>query len=636
MYLQKTLFLILTLLFLFSCAQTGVKQAEQPMSSNKVMTQEEVDKMNAQAIERVSKKLKELSDAAVKAGPEKVRFLASDMYLKASAALMEGDYYTANLIFNHLVQLVPEDHFIRQKYAVSLIRTGELEKSEGILRDIFEKTGRKDPKVGLVLAGVYGSLGNIAQARAIYQRLIVKNPKNEEACIFLSKSYTIEKKYKSAIGLLKKCSARNPSKGVFDYYIGKTYLEQKQYGSAKIYFRKALKRESDFSLAVMAIGIISEDQGKYKTAEKVYKRFLKKNPNDTLILSRLVQLLLTQEKIGPGGVPSTAKYEEIIQYAERLSDYEPDNLNLKVKLGILYKDIKQYPKAIKVFKDLLKFAPDNDMILYYLGSIFQEVKNYQDAIAYYGKIPEGSGLYQDSSFQIAQMLSLLAKNDFFQNKEKGDQHEAFISFVDAKIKEISAFKVEFSVVKAAYFESLEDNDEAIDVLEYVKEDKAFENEHRFYLASLFEKEEEYKKATELIEEVIEYDPQNAHAWNFLGYSLLERGEEMKKAFEYIQKAIKLKPNDGYIRDSLGWYYYKTGDVKQAQVEIKKALGMVPDDVAINKHMAIIYSAMKDFAKAREYIMKALAVVQTETERKELSDALKQLRQNRIPASFKEK
>ena len=35
-----------------------------------------------------------------------------------------------------------------------------------------------------------------------------------------------------------------------------------------------------------------------------------------------VQLLFTQEK-----------FDQVIPYAERLSDHEPDNLNLKVKLG---------------------------------------------------------------------------------------------------------------------------------------------------------------------------------------------------------------------------------------------------------------------------------------------------------------
>lgn len=591
--------------------------------NEKHLSQKQVEELNKKSIEKVSKRLEELSVAAKASGPDKVRFLASDMYLKASAALMEGDYQTANLIFKHLVKLVPSDHFIKQKYAISLIRTGELEESKKLLEEIYHsQKKKKDITISLVLAGVYTSLGEISGARKIYAKLIKQDPKQEEACIFLAKSYALEKKTKRAVRLLNNCARKNKGRGIYAYYIGKIYVDKKHYKTARKYFQKSLKAEKGFSQSVMALGLIAEELGQHKKALKIYKRYIKKNPDDTLILSRLVQLMFTQEK-----------FVEVIEYAERLSDYEPDNLNLKVKLGILYKDVKKYGKAIQVFKDLLAFAPDNDKILYYLGGIFQEMKSYEDAITYYGKIQTESGLYQDSSFQIAQMLSVLAKAEILEEGKRGKVHEKFVDFIDKKIKEIKPFKVDFSVVKASYFESLEDTEEAIDTLEDVREDKAFNNEHRFYLASLFEKEQEYAKATELIEEVLEFDPKNAHAWNFLGYSLLERNKDYEEAFGHIKKAINLSPNDGYIRDSLGWYYYKVGNIKQALIELKKAIKAVPDDMAINKHMAIIYTNLKDFKRAKNFIQKALASAQTDVEKKELLDALRELEQNRIPAAF---
>ncbi|MFT6633110.1 MAG: tetratricopeptide (TPR) repeat protein [Bacteriovoracaceae bacterium] len=613
------LFLSLFLsIFLTGCAQTKKKEhVDEPHLSKK-----QVEDLNKSAIERVSKRLEELSIAAKASGPDKVRFLASDMYLKASAALMEGDYQTANLIFKHLITLAPKDNFVKQKYAISLIRTGDIEESQKILEDVFKASKRKELKVGLVLAGVYSSLGKIKQSRIVYKRLMKVHPKNEESCIFLAKSYALEKRTKKAVALLNKCNRGDRGKGIYSYYIGKIYVDKKHYKTAKLYFQKSIKEEKDFSQAVMALGLIHEELGHHNKALRTYKKYLKKNPNDSLILSRLVQLMFTQEK-----------FVEVIQYAERLSDYEPDNLNLKVKLGILYKDAKKFDKSIQIFKDLLVHAPDNDKILYYLGGIFQEVKDYDNSITYFGKIEEASGLYQDSSFQIAQMLSVMAKTEYFTEKTNGPGHEKFINFIDKKIKEITAFKVDFSVVKAAYFESLEENDEAIDILEVVKNDKTFNNEHRFYLAALFEKEEEFSKATEVIEQVLESDPKNAHAWNFLGYSLLERNEKLDKAYEYIKKAVEISPNDGYIRDSLGWYYYKKGEIKKALTELKSAVKLVPDDASINKHLAIVFTNLKDFKKAKRYIKKALSSAQTETERKELHEVLKELEQKRIPASF---
>ena len=586
------------------------------------MSPEKLQELNKLAIDRVSKRLGELTASAKKSGPEKVRFLASDMYLKASAALMEGDYQTANVIFKHLIELAPEDNFVKQKYAISLIRTGEIEESKVILEEIFSSSKEKDEKVGLVLAGVYSSLGKVEESRRIYNKILKHHRKSEEACIFLAKSYALEKKSKKAVSLLNRCSRKNKGKGIYHYYAGKIYVDKKYYKTAKRYFKKSLQQEKTFSRSVMALGLIEEELGNNKRALKTYKRYLKKHPNDTLILSRLVQLMLTQEM-----------FVEVIDYAERLSDYEPDNLNLRVKLGILYKDIKQYGKAIQIFKDLLVYAPTNDMILYYLGGIYQETEDYQSSIEYYNRIPVTSGLYQDSSFQIAQMLSIMAKNEFYTEKENGPDHDKFLSYIDKKIQEIDGFKVDFSVVKASYYESLNETDEAIDVLEDIQNHKTFNNNHRFYLASLFEKEQEYDKATELIEQILEVDSKNADAYNFLGYSLVERNVNLDKAYEYLKMALELSPENGYIRDSLAWYYYKTGDTQKALKEMKKALSLVEDDVAINKHMAIIYTDLNEFELAKKFIKKALENVQIDAERRELVNALDSLENKRKPASF---
>lgn len=618
----RILLLFLCGLLCGSCASGKRKNMK---AEDQHLSESQVQELNQKAMQRVSKRLKELSIAARASGADKVRFLASDMYLKASAALMEGDYQTANIIFKHLIDLAPEDNFVKQKYAISLIRTGEIEESQKVLEQIFKDSKRKDDKVGLVLAGVYASLGKVRESRNVYQRILKIHPKNEEACVFLAKSYALEKKTRRAVNILSQCSRKNRGKGIYHYYIGKIYVDKKSYKKAKIFFNKSLKQEKKFSRSVMAIGLIEEELGNVSKALRTYKRYLKKHPNDTLILSRLVQLMLAKEK-----------FNDVIDYAERLADYEPENLNLRVKLAILYKDIKRYDKSIQTYKDLLVYAPDNDMILYSLGGVYQEMEDYESAIEFYGKVPLGSGLYQDSSFQIAQILSTLAKNEFYSEKSNGPKHDEFLSYIDKKIDEIKGFKVEFSIVKASYYESLNKNEKAIDVLENVKEQKAFNNDHRFYLASLFEKESEYSKATELIEQILAEDSQNADAYNFLGYALIERNESLDKAYDYLKTAIKLNPKSGYIRDSLGWYYYKKGNVKKALVEMKRAIKYVPNDMAINRHMAVIYTELKDYDQAKKYIEKALETAQSEIDRKELVDALNSLEEKRKPASFGKK
>ena len=57
------------------------------------------------------------------------------------------------------------------------------------------------------------------------------------------------------------------------------------------------------------------------------------------------------------------------------------------------------------------------------------------------------------------------------------------------------------------------------------------------------------------------------------------------------------PDDGYIRDSLGWVYYKMGDVEQAIVELEKASEMVGNDPVIKEHLGDVYMQTEQFGKA---------------------------------------
>ncbi len=109
---------------------------------------------------------------------------------------------------------------------------------------------------------------------------------------------------------------------------------------------------------------------------------------------------------------------------------------------------------------------------------------------------------------------------------------------------------------------------------------------------------------------------------------------MNKAFEYIQTALKINPEDGYIRDSLGWYYFKTGDVKKALQELELAFKKVPDDVEILKHLAVIHKELKNFKRAKNFYESALKHVRYHTERQEILTQMKDLESDRIPASDK--
>ncbi len=58
--------------------------------------------------------------------------------------------------------------------------------------------------------------------------------------------------------------------------------------------------------------------------------------------------------------------------------------------------------------------------------------------------------------------------------------------------------------------------------------------------------------------------------------------------DYIRKAVKLKPDDGYYVDSLGWAYFRLGNMPAAVEQLEHAVELKPDDPVVNDHLGDAY------------------------------------------------
>jgi Flp pilus assembly protein TadD len=81
---------------------------------------------------------------------------------------------------------------------------------------------------------------------------------------------------------------------------------------------------------------------------------------------------------------------------------------------------------------------------------------------------------------------------------------------------------------------------------------------------------------QLIRKLIKIAPDNAHAYNALGYSLLDRNQRIPEAMKLVEKAYKLAPDDAAIIDSMGWGNYLLGNLGKSLEFLNKAYTANPD------------------------------------------------------------
>jgi len=105
--------------------------------------------------------------------------------------------------------------------------------------------------------------------------------------------------------------------------------------------------------------------------------------------------------------------------------------------------------------------------------------------------------------------------------------------------------------------------------------------------------------------VIEIDPENANALNYLGYTYADIGKNLDEAERLVKLALQYKPEDGYITDSLGWIYFKKGKLDQALLLLQKAVTLIPEDPTILEHLGDVYMKLDKREKALEYYKDSL-------------------------------
>jgi Flp pilus assembly protein TadD len=130
---------------------------------------------------------------------------------------------------------------------------------------------------------------------------------------------------------------------------------------------------------------------------------------------------------------------------------------------------------------------------------------------------------------------------------------------------------------------------------------------RFARAAALERLGRVEEADPIFRELVEEDPGNAAAANYLGYSLADRGLELDEALKLISRAVALDPENPAYLDSLGWVHYRLGDLEQAEYWLRRAVGFGGNDGTILSHLGEVLLERGGEDEARRLLTTALDV-----------------------------
>ena len=249
------------------------------------------------------------------------------------------------------------------------------------------------------------------------------------------------------------------------------------------------------------------------------------------------------------------------QLFEQLDAEESNKPDVIFALGVIAIEEKQGHKAKNYFKRLQDLGDPGMQSAYFLGIAEKLNNNVEQALVWFSSVPNSSPRFQKAQTQY---VSLLADNGAL---AKARQHLANIRIANPKLA------IDYYLFEAILLQERNQNQPAFILL-----DKAIlehpENIDLLYThAMLAESINRLDILEKDLRSILAIDPDNSQTLNALGYSLTDLTDRHQEALVLIKKALIISPSDPFYLDSLGWVYYRLGQLDKAEQVLKQAVAI---------------------------------------------------------------
>ena len=106
----------------------------------------------------------------------------------------------------------------------------------------------------------------------------------------------------------------------------------------------------------------------------------------------------------------------------------------------------------------------------------------------------------------------------------------------------------------------------------------------YVMAQILEAKGDAEGAERSLRDLIDRDPKDATALNYLGYMFAERGARLDEAVLLVQRALQIEPGNPSFLDSLGWAYFRQGRLELADAPLTEAAAKLPNNSVVQDHL----------------------------------------------------
>jgi len=575
---------------------------------------------------------------------------------EAEMRLASGDVAEGLKLFRRAAALDPASDELKEEFGLALADAGVTDEAVRELRAVPHLGASGEATLGMLLAQDAQTPADLEAALPHLEKGLAAVPQGGQARLLLVQSLVRLSRGAEAWTQLQGLLDDHPDDPRLLLIAGESLRQQGKFDEAAAYFKRAAATPDMRQRATLELVETLADAGKFKEAAQLFGDFLNKEGATLAGLTRWATLLAR--------AGDRTKAREVLDKVLAGDPAQRDALLLKalIEAGDGHVDA-----AEQLYRKVLAAHPDDPDAALGLARLLIDVRRLDEARTLLDGIwkrVEGAKAEKgDAGNEVAQERAALELLDhkaeaalpwlqrcqadvmprrtlalwgeYYRQREAFNDGAAFVR--DAKIGDEaeavrlrSALLAEFlissgdaakgeQIVKELAAGGADDVTAGLGVLEREKRYREAVDDARaaiarlgpqpaihFALAAALERSGAWDEAVKEFRALIAKDPENAASLNYLGYMFADHGVNLPEAKEMLTKAVGIDPTSGAYLDSLGWVYYRLGEVDRAEKYLTEALRLEPFDATVQEHVGDLLRARGEAVKAAAAYRQALA------------------------------
>jgi predicted Zn-dependent protease len=434
-------------------------------------------------------------------------------------------------------------------------------------------------------AQILTKLGRGSESKRYLERAIAVDPTFGPAIMQLLDMYQQENEWAKGAALLQPLIEEDPLNLEMQRQQAFFYLRAGDAKNARDRFRALVQADPKDVRSLFYYAESLNDLEEYSEAEAIFRRLLQADPNDTDVLSSFALSLSGQKK----WAEATETFQKLLTVGDL-----PEHLGALARTQLAYIDLQKenYGAAVETAKSIFIFRdkPNTQAINIALESLKKQ-KKFADAVTLLEPLMQK---FPEDPFVNARYIEALTRSG---QKGKAAQHAAS----QTKLGTRNTIAASEAYVQAG------DHAAAVALMKAAAGAKPDELDLQFQLGSLYERAGDSKAAEETFLALLKKEPEHAPSLNYLGYMWAEAGKNLDQAHEMLVRAVGQEPNNGAYIDSLGWVYFRLGNLELAEKYLTDATRLIPRDATVHEHLGDVLAKRGDKERALSSYRTALSL-----------------------------